>query len=52
MQFFLGAQEAKARDWLFMAAPKLELKSAPTDVGVIEKGKRLVQLQDASIAMT
>jgi mono/diheme cytochrome c family protein len=42
--FHLSAKEAKElEDWLFAAAPKVELKPAPTDAAIIERGKKLVQ---------
>ncbi len=42
--FHLSEKEAKElEDWLFAAAPKPELKPAPTDAAFIEKGKKLVQ---------
>ena len=42
--FHLSAAEAKELDdYLFNAAPKPELKPAPADAGMIEKGKKLVQ---------
>lgn len=42
--FHLSEKEAKElEDWLFAAAPKAELKPAPTDATIIEKGKKLVQ---------
>ncbi len=42
--FHLSAAEAKElEEYLFNAAPKLELKPAPTEVAIIEKGKKLVQ---------
>jgi len=42
--FHLSEKEAKElEDWLFAAAPKPELKAAPTDAAVIERGKKLLQ---------
>jgi mono/diheme cytochrome c family protein len=42
--FYLSEKEAKElEDWLFAAAPKAELKPAPTDAAIIERGKKLVQ---------
>jgi mono/diheme cytochrome c family protein len=42
--FHLSEQEAKElEDWLFAAAPKLGLKTAPTDPAIIERGRNLVQ---------
>jgi mono/diheme cytochrome c family protein len=42
--FHLSEKEAKElEDWLFAAAPKQELKAAPTDAAILEKGKKLVQ---------
>ena len=42
--FHLSEKEAKElEDWLFAAAPKAELKSAPTDAAILERGKKLVQ---------
>ena len=42
--FHLSTKEAKElEDWLFAAAPKAELKPAPTDAAIIERGKKLVQ---------
>jgi mono/diheme cytochrome c family protein len=42
--FHLSAAEAKElEEFLFNAAPKPELKPAPTDAAVLEKGKKLVQ---------
>ncbi len=42
--FHLSEKEAKElEDWLFAAAPKAELKPAPTDDAQIERGRKLVQ---------
>jgi len=42
--FHLSEKEAKElEDWLFAAAPKAELKAAPTDAAILERGKKLVQ---------
>ncbi len=42
--FHLSEKEAKElEDWLFAAAPKPELKPAPIEAAIIEKGKKLVQ---------
>ena len=42
--FHLNEKEAKElEDWLFAAAPKAGLTSAPTDASIIERGKKLVQ---------
>lgn len=42
--FHLSAAEAKElEDWLFAAAPKPDLKPAPTDAARIDKGRALVQ---------
>jgi len=42
--FHLSAKEAKElEDWLFAAAPKVELKATPTDAAIIERGKKLVR---------
>jgi mono/diheme cytochrome c family protein len=42
--FHLSARETKElEDWLFAAAPKPELKAAPTDAATIERGKKLMQ---------
>lgn len=43
--FHLSAKEAKElEEWLFAAAPKPELKAAPTDAALLERGKKLVQI--------
>jgi mono/diheme cytochrome c family protein len=42
--FHLSAKEAKElEDWLFAAAPKPELKAAPVDAALLERGRKLVQ---------
>src|SRR5262249_121547 len=42
--FHLSADEAKQlEEFLFAAAPKPEIKSAPTDAAILEKGNKLVQ---------
>ncbi|MEY2410334.1 MAG: hypothetical protein QOF48_3004 [Verrucomicrobiota bacterium] len=42
--FHLSPEEAKElEDYLFKAAPKPELKEAPTDVALVSKGRQLVQ---------
>ena len=42
--FHLSEKEAKElEDWLFAAAPKPELKAAPAEASVIERGRKLVQ---------
>lgn len=42
--FHLNEKEAKElEDWLFAAAPKPDLKPAPTDAAMIERGQKLVQ---------
>lgn len=42
--FHLTEKEAKELEaWLFAAAPKPELKTAPTEAAAIERGKKLVQ---------
>ena len=42
--FHLSEKEAKElEDWLLAAAPKPELKEAPTDAAMIERGKKLMQ---------
>ncbi len=42
--FHLNDKEAKElEDWLFAAAPQPELKPAPIDAAVIERGRKLIQ---------
>lgn len=42
--FHLSANEAKQlEEFLFAAAPKPDLKAAPTDAAILEKGRKLVQ---------